>query len=164
MVTYMRSNDACIGLPHDIFFFTMLQELIARDLSISLGSYKHVVGSLHLYESDRDMAQRFLDEGWQSSTQPMPAMPPGSPWSGIGSLLNVEAACRAAQALAPSDLTGLHPYWCDLLRLLDFFRAYKQEDLQQVTELRAAFDSIAYLPFLEHKIRLLRDAVAPEAR
>ena len=36
---YMRSNDAYMGLPHDIFAFTMLQELIARDLGYELGKY-----------------------------------------------------------------------------------------------------------------------------
>lgn len=31
-ITYMRSNDVHLGLPHDIFCFTMLQELFARSL------------------------------------------------------------------------------------------------------------------------------------
>jgi thymidylate synthase len=44
MFTSMRSNDAFLGLPHDIFSFTMLQEILARDLSVGLGSYKHAVG------------------------------------------------------------------------------------------------------------------------
>ena len=50
MFTNMRSNDAFLGLPHDVFSFTMLQEIVARTLGIELGSYKHAVGSLHLYE------------------------------------------------------------------------------------------------------------------
>jgi len=29
LLTNMRSNDAFIGLPHDIFAFTMLQEIMA---------------------------------------------------------------------------------------------------------------------------------------
>src|SRR5262245_55123087 len=37
-VTYMRSNDAFLGLPHDIFAFTMLQEILARSLSVELGT------------------------------------------------------------------------------------------------------------------------------
>ena len=39
MYTTMRSNDAFIGLSHDIFTFTMLQELIARRTNTKLGEY-----------------------------------------------------------------------------------------------------------------------------
>jgi thymidylate synthase len=53
MATYMRSNDAYLGLPHDVFAFTMLQELVARSLGVEVGVYRHMVGSLHLYEVDR---------------------------------------------------------------------------------------------------------------
>lgn len=37
MLTTMRSNDAYKGLPHDIFCFTMLQEVVARTLGLELG-------------------------------------------------------------------------------------------------------------------------------
>ena len=48
----MRSNDAFKGLPHDVFSFTMLQEVVARTLDLGLGHYHHSVGSLHLYTDD----------------------------------------------------------------------------------------------------------------
>ena len=41
MFTYMRSNDAFVGMPHDIFCFTMLQEIMARALSCELGTVSH---------------------------------------------------------------------------------------------------------------------------
>lgn len=41
--THMRSNDAFLGLPHDIFSFTMLQEIAARELGVGLGIYTHSV-------------------------------------------------------------------------------------------------------------------------
>lgn len=82
MLTTMRSNDAYLGLPHDIFCFTMFQEVVARTLGIGLGPYKHFVGSLHLYDRDREDAQQFLDEGVQA-TVPMPQMPRGDPWPSI---------------------------------------------------------------------------------
>src|SRR5216684_3838299 len=50
MLTHMRSNDAFLGLPHDVFAFTFLQEIIARSVGVELGLYKHAVGSLHLYD------------------------------------------------------------------------------------------------------------------
>ena len=63
-VHYMRLNDALVGLPHDVFCFTMLQEIVARSLSVELGGYKHAVGSLHLYKTHVDAAHQFLEEGW----------------------------------------------------------------------------------------------------
>ena len=78
MVTNMRSSDAYIGLPHDVFCFTMLQEMIARILSTNLGFYCHVTGSLHIYEKHFVATKRFLNEGWQSSIT-MPEMPRGDP-------------------------------------------------------------------------------------
>ena len=41
-VGHMRSNDAFLGLPHDIFAFTFIQEIIARSLNLELGTYKHL--------------------------------------------------------------------------------------------------------------------------
>jgi thymidylate synthase len=64
LIAHMRSNDAFKGLPHDIFAFTWLQEMAARTLGVDLGSYQHMVGSLHLYEEDLEKAKKYLDEGW----------------------------------------------------------------------------------------------------
>src|SRR4029453_8927030 len=85
LMTTMRSNDAYFGLPHDIFCFTMLQDLIARSLDIELGTYVHSVGSLHVYEEKIDFVSRYLDEGWQQSME-MPPMPPGDPWRYVESI------------------------------------------------------------------------------
>ena len=81
LLASMRSND--------VFAFTMLQEIMARTLSVELGTYKHFVGSFHLYNEHRDEAQRFLNEGWQSTT-PMPPMPNVNPWPGYHVVLDDE--------------------------------------------------------------------------
>ena len=85
----MRSNDSYIGLPHDFFAFTMIQEIVARTLDCGLGAYKHFVGSLHLYEDDLDSAQGYINEGLQPTTAAMPAMPRGDPWKVIDVLLPI---------------------------------------------------------------------------
>jgi thymidylate synthase len=117
MVVNMRSNDAYLGLPHDIFAFTMLQEMVARDLGLELGTYVHHAGSLHVYTADADRAQAFLDEGFQSTGPTMPAMPPGSPWTLVEQLLVAERSLRKqedpASVVLPAD-----PYWADLARVL----------------------------------------------
>src|SRR4051812_41418328 len=46
----MRSNDAFKGLPHDVFSFTMIQEIMTRTLGVELGDYTHFASSLHVYD------------------------------------------------------------------------------------------------------------------
>jgi hypothetical protein len=48
----MRSNDAWLGFPYDVFAFTCVQRLVASALDASVGWYKHQVGSMHAYERD----------------------------------------------------------------------------------------------------------------
>ena len=94
LITYMRSNDVYLGLPHDVFCFTMLQEIMARSLEIDVGVYKHVAGSLHIYETDTTCMEEFLDDGWQSTEGAMPPMPFCQPWPHIDRFLEAEASIR----------------------------------------------------------------------
>ena len=154
MFTYMRSNDAFIGLPHDFFCFTMLQEIMANALSVKLGCYKHMVGSLHLYHRSISNAQRFLDEGWQPTQTPMPTMPKGDPWPAIRLVLDSECLIRTNQVLDPDQLTaGLDAYWADLIRLLLVFRAVKDKDFNKIRTLRARMSSPMFNPFIDGRIR-----------
>ena len=68
MIAMMRSNDAYLGFPHDVFCFTMIQELIARSLGVQVGDYHHFATSLHLYEEDVDRVSNYLGEGFQNPT------------------------------------------------------------------------------------------------
>lgn len=121
MFTNMRSNDAYLGLPHDIFCFTMLQDVVARTLGVGLGPYKHFVVSLHLYDEHRAGAQQYLDEGVQA-TVPMPPMPRGDPWPSIQKVLDAEFRIRHGEAI-DANCWGVSPYWADLIRLLQVFAA-----------------------------------------
>jgi len=114
----MRSNDAFMGLPHDIFAFTMLQELIARSLGVEVGQYKHAVGSLHLYVTDTQSVLDYLDEGYQERVS-MPPMPLGDPWPTVEEVLQAERMVRQGKQPKVNDLP---PYWADLVRLLQVFR------------------------------------------
>lgn len=49
MATYLRCNDVNLGLSNDVFCITMLQEILERVLNVEFETYKHRVGSLHLY-------------------------------------------------------------------------------------------------------------------
>lgn len=149
MFTHMRSNDVFKGLPHDVFCFTMLQEIIARSLSVELGPYKHAVGSLHLYRTDYEAAHQFLGEGWQSTETAMQPMPPGDPWPAIGMLLEAEVAIRNGNPLDAIGLVSFHPYWADLVRLLQVFRCKREDRLDQIQVLREEMASSAYHPFID---------------
>ena len=61
LYVYMRSNDAIWGTPYDVFMFTVLQEIVANSLGISMGSYYHNATSLHIYEKHYKMADEILE-------------------------------------------------------------------------------------------------------
>ncbi|MEF2977219.1 thymidylate synthase [Subtercola sp. YIM 133946] len=131
MVTHMRSNDAYLGLPHDMFAFTMIQEMVAIRLGVELGAYKHFVGSLHLYTRSAADARAFLDEGWHQST-PMPSMPSASLDDGLSRLQAAELALRTSSGAGPQlgDLGS--DYWDDLIRLLLAFRVTTVDELNVI--------------------------------
>lgn len=52
MIAHMRSNDLWMGFPYDVFQFTSIQIMMAMKLGVKLGTYTHVVDSLHMYERD----------------------------------------------------------------------------------------------------------------
>lgn len=149
MMTNMRSNDVYLGLPHDVFSFTMLQEIIARTLSVELGTYKHAVGSLHLYDEHDALARRYLKEGWQSTTTPMPSMPTGSPWTSINIVLQAESEIRDGKQFDESRMVNVDPYWADIIRLLQVYRAWKGKDLEHIQALRGRMSSPVYHPFID---------------
>lgn len=72
MHVYMRSNDAWLGLPYDIFNFTLVQQLVAHLLEVNLGMYTHTVGSFHLYERDIHKARVAIGKMVDRVDQPMP--------------------------------------------------------------------------------------------
>ncbi len=119
MIVTMRSNDAYLGLPHDVFCFTMLQEIVACSLNRDIGVYHHFVGSLHLYEKHFHEAQSLIEEGYQSRIE-MPMMPTGDPWPALKSVLKAERSIRNGEQIVLEGL-GLEPYWNDLIRIIQAF-------------------------------------------
>ena len=147
----MRSNDAFVGLAHDVFCFSMLQEIMARDLSVETGRYAHVAGSLHLYEDNLAAAKQFLEEGWQSRKSPMPPMPLGDPWPSITKLLEAERRIRETGGVPESLLDEVHPYWGDLIRLLQIFRFAKDDNRTSIEDTLAKMNSGVFDPYIEKK-------------
>lgn len=74
MTTYMRSNDLWMGFPNDVFQFTAIQVYLAMRLGVSLGTYTHVAGSLHLYERDYKTALKNIETCADSVVDGTPAL------------------------------------------------------------------------------------------
>ena len=117
MIAMMRSNDAYVGFPHDVFCFTMIQELVARALGIQVGTYRHFATSLHLYERDFDSAKQYLLEGFQSPTFSMPKMPSGCQLDNLGRFLEIEKTMREGKLVHANEI-NLPAYWKDLALVL----------------------------------------------
>lgn len=133
MSVTMRSNDAYLGLPHDVFCFTMLQELVAAELELELGEYIHMVGSMHLYDCDRDRAVRYRREGYQRAAE-MPTMPRSYPFRKIEELLAFEQRLRAGRKVDPDAELG-DPYWSDIGRLIQIsFAGEDDEAIQEISD------------------------------
>lgn len=57
----MRSSDAWLGLPYDIFNFAMLQRAVAAELQVEPGELNLYIGSSHLYERNLDHLSVVMD-------------------------------------------------------------------------------------------------------
>jgi thymidylate synthase len=111
--THMRSNDIMYGLPYDVFFFTMLQELASLELDIPLGHYTHMTESLHIYGDHVAWAKRILAEANISKDD---AMAPMGPLQELNVFLEAEAAIREGRSSNGAD--RLSTYWSGLVNVL----------------------------------------------
>jgi thymidylate synthase len=124
-VTYMRANDAMIGLLCDVFAFSLIQEFLARQLGASLGTYTHHVASMHVNHPDASWATRIVASQHENMRFPSATLPPTT-WDDIRAIGQLEEALRRnVHRLDPSGLsaTRLAPYWQQVALL---FEAYRQ--------------------------------------
>lgn len=157
MVVSMRSNDAYLGFPHDVFAFTMLQELIARTLGVELGTYIHTVGSFHLYDKRVEDAKDYLREGFQNIIPTMTPMPMGDPWNATDEVLKFEALVRVAPY---SEIPVLDPYWADICRVLKIFSLTKSAGTEALVTCEKTASEVtnrAYGMFIDARMSKLRD-------
>lgn len=68
LVVNMRSNDLMFGTTYDVFMFTFLQELMAAELGIDVGVYKHVANNMHIYMKDMPKINEILSENSNKHT------------------------------------------------------------------------------------------------
>ncbi|GAB2917087.1 thymidylate synthase [Rheinheimera gaetbuli] len=162
MFVMMRSNDAYRGLPHDVFVFTMLQEIIARKLDIELGTYTHFVTSMHLYKDDSIVkARQFMQEGFMSSEAVMPPIPAKNFEQNINAVVMLEKEIREGN-FSPSKVVALESYWEDLVNLLYIFSIKKNTSLSRVrrleliSEIETSIKNPQYIKYVQKIKSVLR--------
>jgi thymidylate synthase len=124
--TYMRGNDAVIGLLSDVFSFTVIQEFTALQLGVQLGSYGHHVGSMHINDADARRAAAIVGTASHRYARfPVQAMPP-TRWSDLKIVAQYGRALRRDEEHLDAGGLGwpsLDPYWQQVVLL---FEAYRQ--------------------------------------
>lgn len=146
---HMRSNDAFLGLTHDVFCFTMIQEYVAACLGLDLGVYTHTVGSMHLYLRDLADVAAYLREGHFESESMQP-MPTDAPRASREQTVAFEAALREGAGL-DGLLAG---YWEDLVTVL--WLALQRTDDMSIFDLARSRMSTRYFdPYIsDRQIRI----------
>ncbi|GAB2537640.1 thymidylate synthase [Nocardia heshunensis] len=124
-IAFMRANDAYRGTVSDVFSFTLLQEVLARQLDLELGGYTHVAGSYHLYAVDDLRADEVLAHSDSKAYgEAFPAMPTGDNWPAIRAVLELEGLLRSNRIrLRRSDIgsLGLPHYWMQIVILFALY-------------------------------------------
>jgi Thymidylate synthase len=133
----MRSNNALRLLPYNLFEFSLLAEMIAAELELPPGPYWHVANSLHIFEEERELAQRLVHDqpGEEHAMSPMPQE---KPFAEARKLVDHEQRLRTAfqrgeGAQLPHLLRGaeadLNSYWYQLYLVLALFCAVKKGEV-----------------------------------
>ncbi|MFJ2342385.1 thymidylate synthase [Streptomyces antimycoticus] len=123
MSTTMRSQDVWVGFPYDLFFTTVLQELVAGWVGADLGTYHHHVDSLHIYERDVPAAVDLPLAG----TGPVDEMTElTTPWEGFDELLD---------QVRRSDVPPAHTGWHQMAATMHSYRLWKGGELEHAEDL-----------------------------
>ncbi|MDM0027080.1 thymidylate synthase [Variovorax saccharolyticus] len=132
MIAFMRANDAYVGFLNDAFSFTFLQEYVASALDMPLGSYIHIVGSMHIYEKDVPRVENLLSQvnatPSLASAWTLPIMPPGCTPELIKLMLEWEGYIRRGE-VSSKDIVALkqEKFWVDILLLFWIYRAIREK-------------------------------------
>ena len=148
--TIMRSNNASVLLPYNLFEFSLLAEVVAKEVGVDLGPLTHFAGSMHVYEYAYDLARKLANHGSVAAQAPVPEMPSlPSPLSEIQQLVILEAELRhGSAALGISNIQdwickgedNLSPYWRQYFFLLLAHVAIQNGDAPCYSELYAVLE------------------------
>jgi thymidylate synthase len=126
VVVNMRSSDAWLGIPYDIFSFSQITNCLAGELGLQTGSLILNMGSSHLYQENWDAARAILaldettaDQHTTFRSPLLPSLPPpalrarfeqaaeilaagklGQPWLSYAIALRSETSVQALRHLS----------------------------------------------------------------
>ena len=131
LVVNMRSSDLILGIANDVPAFTTLQEVMALELGLELGSYVHISNSLHVYKKNWTMLDEMcnptniaMSENVHALIGPHPTMPGLPP---TDALMKYDATLRTVNnAASLEEITNeadLGFYWTDWALMLASYRA-----------------------------------------
>ena len=161
LTCYMRSNDAALGLVHDIFSFTLLQEIMLAKLitkypNLELGEYTHIVGSLHIYDKNIDQIFHYLSkEGWQYHAS-MPPISPKRLEDSIKKILEIEIDIRVHRSCDLSKLDLLEDQIFKemaIILFVYFFVKFDKTNISGLQELETKCSSIPIKAFINKRIQ-----------
>ena len=133
MITNMRSNDLMVGFVYDVFCFTMMQELMALQLGVELGSYIHIPNSLHIYEPWFDRANEIVNEDIEDFDLGFMSYSVSSPMKQISTVCSYEYDIRNNNFNLQNFCSevifdfAVSDYWKQIIMLLLFKRFFKKE-------------------------------------
>ena len=147
----MRSNNATLLLPFNLFEFSLLGEVIAAECGVNIGPLKHYAASMHVYESSKSWAEKIAADPGSKKSKPMMAMPAEpKPLKQIRTLIEFEAELRhKSEALNDETISDwiekvqsdFVVYWQQLAFLLMVTVARRKCSEDGLAELRAAMSS-----------------------
>jgi thymidylate synthase len=128
-IVYMRSNDAFVGFLSDVFSFTMIQEFVATRIGARIGTYTHVTGSSHIFESNFQRAQETIANAkpFSSYNLHFPSMPKENNTNSVKTVLDLEEKLRknkTSLTLKAIEQTNLPKYWQDVISLFELYREH----------------------------------------
>lgn len=138
-ITYMRSNSAAMVLPYNVFFFTMLQELLARELNAQLGEYIHICSSLHYYSDEESIVDDILSAK-TPEMKPMDLMPNCTSIEYLNKLVKFEQELRHdTNSRIKTDYwldrsKEFDPYWAQVGYLLICHALQQTGQIEEVSE------------------------------
>lgn len=102
-VLTMRSQSVLRLLPHDVFVVTVIQELLANELGVSVGKFWHTSGSFHFYIEEQSEVDLVCRESSVLPDAPVPMRPLGESIEQARHL-----AALVVDRLKAGDIEGVH--------------------------------------------------------
>lgn len=118
MIAGMRSNDLLFGTTYDVFMFTFLQELMAAELGVGLGTYKHFASNMHIYAKDREKIDAILSENADKPTFKFEAIPESFREHDVPILVDIEKLYWEKDSKYQELIRGLSKVGKQLVSLL----------------------------------------------